>query len=278
MYEETIALFPNKPNVTLTSYIAATSKELPYNEKRKAILIIPGGAYHYCSDREAEPIAHTYLAAGFNAFVLRYSVANNGDATWPNPLVDASAAMKYIRDNAKRFHIDPELVFAIGFSAGGHLAAALGTLWDDDEIEKKLGIEKGYNRPTGIIVAYPVISGLVHAHRNSIDAILGDRKDDEEARREMSLELRVTEKNVPAFIWSTRTDSPVPVQNSLLFANALADAGVPFEMHIYPSGEHGASLGNAIVGRNTPILAAWVSNSIRWMESVAASVKAENKD
>ena len=79
-------LFENKPDVTLTSYIAGTSAELPFNEKRKAILVIPGGAYAFCSDREADPIAHAYLAAGFNTFVLRYSVYRTGNPVWPNPL------------------------------------------------------------------------------------------------------------------------------------------------------------------------------------------------
>lgn len=268
---ETVQLMENKPYVTLTSYIAGTSPEMPFNNKRKAILVIPGGGYGFCSDREGEPIALTYLSAGFNTFVLTYSVSSKGDARWPNPLVEASAAMKYIRDHAEEFHVDPDYVFVIGFSAGGHLAASLGTLWNDDEIEKTLGMEKGYNRPTGMILSYPVISGLGYAHRGSFDNILGERKNDEDARRELSLEYCVTEKTVPAFIWSTATDTTVPIQNSILFAQALAEAGTPFEMHVYPIGSHGASLGNPIVGWAKPsALTAWVEDSIRWMNSVKA--------
>ncbi len=266
---ETFQLMEDKPYVTLTAYVAGTSKEMPFNEKRKAILVIPGGGYSFCSDREGEPIALTYLTAGYNAFVLTYSVTSHGDTRWPIPLMDASAAMKYIRDHAEEFHIDPNYVFVVGFSAGGHLAASLGTLWDDDAIEQALGMEKGYNRPTGMILSYPVISGLEYAHRGSFDNILGERKDDEAARKELSLELRVSEKTVPAFIWSTRPDTTVPVQNSVLFAQALADADIPFEMHVYPSGGHGASLGNPIVGWGRPAaLCAWVNDSIRWMNAV----------
>ncbi|MBQ9747272.1 MAG: alpha/beta hydrolase [Clostridia bacterium] len=273
---ETVQLFPDKPYVTLTSYIAGTSKEMPFNEKRKAILVIPGGGYSFCSDREAEPIALTYLTAGYNAFVLTYSVSSHGDTRWPIPLIDASAAMKYIRDHAEELHIDPDYVFVIGFSAGGHLAAALGTLWDDDAIEQALGMEKGYNRPTGMILSYPVISGLTYAHRGSFDNILGERKNDEDARKELSLELRVSEKTVPAFIWSTRPDTTVPVQNSILFAEALAEAGTPFEMHVYPHGSHGASLANPIVGWAKPsALTAWVGESLRWMNSIRAPKDAE---
>lgn len=273
---QTVQLFPDKPNVTLTSYIAGTAPELPFNDKRKAILIIPGGAYAFCSDREGEPIAHCYLSCGFNAFVLNYSVTRTGDPTWPNPLLDASAAMAYIRDHAEEFRIDPDYVFVIGFSAGGHLAASLGTLWNDDFIEKTLGIAKGYNRPTGMILSYAVLTGLEHAHRGSIDNILQDRKEDETARRELSLETRVSDDTVPAFIWSTRPDTTVPVQNSLLFATALANHGIPFEMHIYPEGGHGASLGNALVGRSLPGIASWMPDSVRWINSIEVKKEENN--
>lgn len=266
---ETVNLAPDKDYVTLTAYIAGTSTEMPFNEKRKAILIVPGGGYSFCSDREGEPIALTYLTAGYNAFVLTYSVSGHGDARWPAPLIDASAAMKHIRDHAEEYHVDPDYVFVIGFSAGGHLAASLGTLWNNDEIEAFLNIEKGYNRPTGMILAYPVISGLEYAHRGSFDNILGERKDDEDARRELSLEYRVDEQTVPAFIWTTATDTVVPPQNSILFAESLAEKGIPFEMHVYPKGSHGSSLANPIVGWSAPTpIVAWINDSIRWMNSI----------
>lgn len=268
MFTETVTLFPQKPDVTLTAYISKVDDELTYNQRRKAMLIIPGGGYHFCSSREGEPIAHAYLALGFNTFVLEYSVAGKGDPTWPNPLIDASAAMKYIRDHAEDYHIDPNAVYIVGFSAGGHLAAALGTLWDDDEIEALLQMPKGYNKPSGMVLAYPVISGGVYAHRGSFDNILGAQKDSEEARAALSLETCVSEKTCPAFLWTTRPDTCVPVQNTLLFGKALADAGVPFEMHIYPNGGHGASLGNAIVGRGLTTIQSWVRDSVRWIESL----------
>ena len=271
---ETFRLTEDKPYVTLTAYVAGTSQEMPFNEKRKAILVVPGGGYSFCSDREGEPIALTYVTAGFNAFVLTYSVSSKGDARWPIPLIDASSAMKFIRDHAEEFHIDPDYVFVVGFSAGGHLAASLGTLWDNDEIEAFLNMEKGYNKPTGMILSYPVISGLEYAHRGSFDNILGERKDDEEARRELSLELRVDEKTVPAFIWTTATDTVVPPQNSIMFAQSLAEKGIPFEMHVYPKGGHGASLANPIVGWGAPTpITAWINDSIRWMKSIKIEEK-----
>ncbi len=265
---KTVFLTEDKPDVTLTTYIAGSSSEMPYNEKRKAILVIPGGGYLFCSDREAEPVAHAYLAAGFNAFVLRYSVARKCDSTWPAPLIDASSAMKYIRDHADEFHIDPNYIFVIGFSAGGHLACSLGTIWDNDEVEAFLNMEKGYNKPTGMILAYPVISAFEYGHRGSFFNILQDKKDDEEALRSVSLECQVSDKTVPAFIWTTAEDELVPPQNSILFAQAMADAGRPFELHIYPKGGHGASICTPAVGRKRSEICAWVEDSIRWMDSI----------
>ena len=270
MIHKTIHLFEDRPNVTLTTYVASVLDGVPYNNKRKAVLVIPGGGYYDCANREGEPMAHVYLAAGFNTFVLTYSTVTTGscDPTWPNPLMDASAAMKHIRDHAEEYHVDPDYIFVIGSSAGGHLACSLGTLWDNDEIEAKLGMEKGYNKPTGMILCYPVITGGEYAHRGSFDRILAEKKDDPEAIAALSLENRVSEKTVPTFIWTTAEDTCVPPQNTLFFIKALADQGIPFESHIYPKGGHGASINNEIVGCCRPAIADWVDASIRWMKSI----------
>ena len=263
-----IPLLEDRPMAQLIAYVAGKSDEMKGNEKRKAILVIPGGAYWLQSDAEADPVAHFFLAEGYNAFILRYSVGRGVDSKWPMPLYEASAAMKYIRDHAEELCIDPDYVFAIGFSAGGHLTAALGSLWDNDEIEAKLGMKKGYNRPTGTILSYPVISGLEYGHRGSINNILKQERDDEEARRSVSLELHVSEKTAPCFLWATRTDDAVPVQNTLLYAEALANHNIPFEMHIYPEGPHGLSLGKKYVNCPYPEVSAWTKDAIRWVESM----------
>ena len=263
-----IPLLEDRPMAQLIAYVAGKSDEMKGNEKRKAILVIPGGAYWLQSDAEADPVAHFFLAEGYNAFILRYSVGRGVDSKWPMPLYEASAAMKYIRDHAEELCIDPDYVFAIGFSAGGHLTAALGSLWDNDEIEAKLGMKKGYNRPTGTILSYPVISGLEYGHRGSINNILKQERDDEEARRSVSLELHVSEKTAPCFLWATRTDDAVPVQNTLLYAEALANHNIPFEMHIFPEGPHGLSLGKKYVNCPYPEVSAWTKDAIRWVESI----------
>ncbi len=262
---QTISLFPDQPHVTLTVHIAGTSPELPFNEKRKALLVLPGGGYYFCSDCEADPIAHYFFAHGMNVFTLTYSTEVAGNPVFPQPLLEASAAMVYIRDHAEEFHIDPNEVYVIGFSAGAHLAASLSTLWHLPVLHETLGFEYGKNRPTGVILSYPVISRFADPHRASFNRILGKKKIDEDARRSLSLEYQVDERTSPAFLWSTAADEGVKVQNTLVYAKALADAHIPFELHIYPEGEHGASLGNAIVGRRPSPLSHWKKDALRWL-------------
>ncbi len=133
---------PNGSDITLTTYILDTSEEMPNMKIRPAVLVCPGGGYSACSDREAEPVAMAFLAQGYNAFVLRYSVGK-GKAAFPRPLEDAEAALELIRMNAGKWSVDKNKIAVIGFSAGGHLAAALAAM--------------GRVRPNAVILGYPCI-------------------------------------------------------------------------------------------------------------------------
>lgn len=267
---------PSK-DITLTSYVAGISEEIKFNNNRKAILICPGGGYAHCSHIEAEPIAISFLATGYNAFVLDYSVKNaqQEGKKFPGQLIEAALAMKFIKDNAEKFHIDPNYVFVTGYSAGGHLAASLGILYNSEYVTSAIDMPENYARPTGMILAYPVISAGKYAHRGSFNNILQDEKDDEKARDRVSLEKLVDENTVPAFIWHTREDKAVPVENSLMLASSLAANKIPFEMHIYPYGGHGASLANSIVNANNPTIAQWFGEAVRWMGTINAESKEE---
>ena len=132
MINEVINIRKDNPDITLTTYV---STDLETVKPRKAVLIFPGGGYHHLAHHEGEKIALNFLSAGINAFVLRYSsIGNTPEMAYPKPMVDASNAMKYIKDNAKRYNIDPDNVFVLGFSAGGHLASAMGTIWHREDI------------------------------------------------------------------------------------------------------------------------------------------------
>ena len=134
-------------NVTLTTYIQDCGEGFGCVAKLPAVLILPGGAYQMCSDREADPVAFAFAKAGYHAFVLRYSVMD--DCTWPNPLNDYEQAMTLIRSHADTWHIYEDKIAVIGFSAGGHLATAAATL--------------AQNRPNAAILGYAVTSQHVQA-------------------------------------------------------------------------------------------------------------------
>lgn len=250
------------------AYIEAFVAEKVGSFVRKAILVIPGGGYsNVCSDREGEPIALAFMAHGYNAFVLHYSA---GKEVFPTHLIEASAAIKHIRDNAEAYNIDAENVFVVGFSAGGHLAASLGTMWNKKEIYDTLDMPYGYNKPTGMMLIYPVISA--EYHRGSFDNLLG-KNNSEENLKKCSIENCVDENSSPAYILHTSNDEIVDVRNSLTLANAIAEKQIKFEMHIYPDAPHGVALANEITKCDVekwcnPSIAQWVKNAVKWAENL----------
>lgn len=211
-------------------------------KKRPTILVLPGGGYGFVSDREGEPVARYFNAAGFNCFVLRYSV-NQGEACFPAPLYQAAKAVEYIRQNCDEFNVDPSRVFVIGFSAGGHLAAWLSNGCGSD-LAKSLGIDETLSKPNGQVLCYPVITsekGL--ANEGSFVNLFGCEDFRERSELpDLSCERMITKNSPPAFIWQTVDDDIVPSENSLIMASALKRAGVPFELHMYESGPHGLSV------------------------------------
>ena len=255
-------------NIYLDAYIADPTEGFT----RNAILVIPGGAYSFvCSGREGEPVAMAFIPYGYNAFVLHYSVASVNKRTFPSQLIEASKAMKHIKDNANEYNIDPERVFATGFSAGGHLCASLGILWHLKEIYDAVDMPYGYNKPTGIMPIYPVITS--NGHVGSFYNLFGTQELTEEQIYQGSLENHVTKDSSPAFIVHTSNDQAVTVKNSLKLANAYADAGMMFEMHIYPDAPHGIALANKITkGSNEKFdnkeIAKWVEHAVAWAESI----------
>lgn len=234
--------------ITLTAYLHEPSAEMPIWRERPAVLVLPGGGYTVTSDREADPVALSFLAQGFHAFVLRYSVGPR--ATFPNPLCDASRALQYIREHADRWNVRANQIAVCGFSAGGHLAASLGTLWNDPEIMAAAGTSEGENRPDALILCYPVISAINHAQASWFTVQIPEQTR-EDLYEKLSCELHVGPHTPPTFLFHTYQDNLVPVENSLLFAQALALADIPFEMHLFEHGLHGLSLANELSSNGT---------------------------
>jgi acetyl esterase/lipase len=142
-------------NVTLTTYLIENSQELHNGKTRPMVVVCPGGGYSYLSDREAEPIALKYAAAGFNAAVLRYGI--NEHAVMPGPLKDIAGAVAYIRDHANEWYVNPEQIFVTGFSAGAHVAASLGVFWNNDELLPEYAQNPEKIKPNGMLLCYPVL-------------------------------------------------------------------------------------------------------------------------
>lgn len=229
-------------NVTLTAYIPDISEEMPNMKIKPAVLVFPGGAYKFCSDREAEPVAFEFMAKGYNVFILRYSL--NEYSVFPTPLNDAVQALTLIREKSAEWCTDPAKIAVCGFSAGGHLAAAVSTM---SEV-----------KPDACILGYPCIL-------QEIGDVL--------ANPVPSLNEFVTDKTPPTFIVSAADDGLVPVKHSLEYAKALGENGVSYEMHIFSRGGHGFSTSTSVVSsgkhlefvKNTKI---WIEMCIVWLEDV----------
>jgi len=203
--------------------------------KRPAVIVVPGGGYAMTSEREATVVAAPFFARGFEVFVLRYMTATDGVA-YPEGLLELAAAFDYVRKNASAFSVHPDEVFAIGFSAGGHLVADLSC--EHMTVAEKYGKPLDC-KPTAVGLCYPVIYN--EGHRGSYENLLRGIPEEEKARLipTLNLDSRVTKDTSPAFIWSTFEDTVVPCDNSLRYAAAMKRAGVRFALHIYPFGEHG---------------------------------------
>lgn len=253
------------PDTKLVTYIQDTYQEVGI-PSRPLVLICPGGAYAYTSNREAEAFAMQFLAMGCHAAVLRYSCA---PACYPTSLTELAYSMALIREKSQEWHVDKILV--LGCSAGGHLAASLGVFWQEEFLARALGKDNGCFRPDGLILCYPVITTGEYAHRGSVENLLKDMAKDPAWLAKMSLENQVTSLTPSTFIWHTFTDGSVPVENSLLFVGALRRAGVNTEFHMYPAGGHGLGLANRLTqtaGGDAiqEECATWISLVRTWIE------------
>lgn len=248
------------------TYFIEPSREIKI-EPRPTVIVCPGGGYQMISDREAEPLALALTAAGINAVVVRYSVA---PARFPVALLEVATAMRYTREHIAAYGGDPNRIFTMGFSAGGHLAASYGNFWNQPFVRETLGCDAEVLRPNGQILGYPVITSGEYAHQGSFMNLLGDRYEAE--KESLSLENSVSNDTPPTFIWHTQTDNAVPVQNSLFFVNALQEAGIKMEFHLFPEGVHGLSLANRLTSHapelEVPHVAHWMELAIEFIQAL----------
>lgn len=252
---------------TLELYLPENMAEIDRQDaKRPCILLCPGGGYRFVSRREAEPIALHLLPRGFNVFVLTYSVAPN---CFPTQLRQVAAAMELIHQFEREWHCDTRKIAIMGFSAGGHLAAHYTNRYDCPEVRAVFPESKPV---AASVLGYPVITAdPTYSHKGSFEKLAGGTYPQTKQEQEFySCEHMVTQNTPPTFLWHCTGDKVVSVKNSLLYANALAEHGVPFQMHVYPHGKHGLGTADLITNKeikpDAVYIRQWLNALHEWLQ------------
>lgn len=209
-----------------------------------AVVICPGGGYSFLSrEREGYQYARWLSSLGITSFILNSRL---GDFGHPAPLQDVLRAIRIVRSRAAEFKIDPDRIGVMGSSAGGHLAASASTLFDHADGKTGAELDAVSARPDFSILMYPVITLLdPAAHVGSRKQLLGENPP-AELVDQMSLEKQVTEKTPPTLIIHTQEDRTVPIENALLYFQALTRAKVPAELYAFERGSHGMGMRNGL--------------------------------
>lgn len=301
MFYEQVNLYEDRDDVTLTSYVLDDSVEMLNGGKKGAVLICPGGAFLYCSDREGEPAAMAFAAMGYHTFVLRYSVYNENkgintmdhimpdpnkeweekpNGYFPGPIRDVGKAMLYIREHADQWHIDMDKVAVCGFSAGAYASAMYSVYYNQPIITEFLGIEAEGIRPAAAILGYtlsdyvalmgtdpkenPLFAACTHAYTGK------ETITDLEYAKKLSPCYLVNETTPPMFLWTTAKDQVVDPEHTLRMALALNKYKIPYELHIFEEGQHGMVLGtNATAGCMEHLdtnIENWIYMTDKWMQ------------
>ncbi|HEU6449204.1 MAG TPA: alpha/beta hydrolase [Verrucomicrobiae bacterium] len=210
------------------------------NATGAAMVICPGGGYQHLAPHEGNDYALWLNQHGVTCFVLRYRLGSS-DYHYPAEFQDGERAIRWVRAHAGEYKIDPHRIGIMGSSAGGHLASMLLTHFDSGKPGSSDEIEQQSSRPDLGILCYPVITMGEFTHKGSRENLLG-KNPSHEMIQFLSSELQVKPNTPPCFLWATFEDKTVPVENTLMFAEALRKNRVPFALHIYQNGGHGMGL------------------------------------
>jgi acetyl esterase/lipase len=254
---------------TLTPFFPAPEKATGLTRRSEAeavaaLVICPGGGYGHLAKHEGEVYAQWLNEHGVAAFVLKYRLGSAG-YRHPAMLQDAARAVRTVRAKAAEWKLDPKRIGLMGSSAGGHLTATLLTHFDAGDTNAADAIERQSSRPDLGILCYPVITMDKFTHKGSRNNLLGTNAPPELVS-DLSNELQVTSNTPPCFLWHTFEDKTVPVENALMFADALRRAGVPFELRIYEKGSHGLGLGvREWPPKDPDKLLPWSRDCLEWL-------------
>ncbi|MCE5231283.1 alpha/beta hydrolase [bacterium] len=264
---EKIIPLQTKGDFAVTSITVPTLRAFlpkPAKATGAAVIICPGGAYlREVPVKEGEEVARWLNSIGVAGFVLKYRLPDCKVEAGldPFPQQDAKRAMRLVRSQAARFGLDPSRIGIMGFSAGGHLAASVGVMFDDGRPDAADPVERLSCRPDFLVLVYPVISmepGVTHA--NSRYRLIGANPSPDLVW-EFSADRQVTPRTPPTFLTSSTDDPVVPIENSIRFISALHAAGVPAEAHFYDFNQHGYGTRASLA----PIASTWPARLHDWL-------------
>lgn len=229
-------------------------------EALPAVVICPGGAYLFCSmENEGDDVAMAFSAAGYQVFILHYTAGSTcgaNDPRHPAQILDLGKALLTIREHAEEWHVDPKRIALIGFSAGANLCGNMATQWHTPLLSEHFGVPSEYFRPMAVVLGYPITDFSLQMEYNATlppnpmlmmgdEAFFGTRRPKQEQLDAASPARNVSEHTPPIFLFHAANDRLVPAKHSLKMAMALAEQGIPYEMHIFENGDHGFGVGYA---------------------------------
>lgn len=251
---------------TLTVY-AQDNVAAHEGRRRPAVIVCPGGGYEFCSDREAEPMALAFVARGYQAFVLDYTVLDSSERRplLPYPQRDLARAADYVRGNAEELHVDEGRIAVLGCSAGGHLCAAYSSLCRDASFAASMGLTCSDIAIDAQVLCYPVIdfSAGWPTDAERVEPIC--------APGPLRAAQNLVDEGTPrTFIWHTAADDGVPVRNTYRYVAALAEHGVDHDCHVFHRGRHGLSLATSQSAKDESYknghVARWIDLAVEWLE------------
>lgn len=256
----------NGRSFKLHTYTLAEDPKLVL-QPRPLIIVIPGGSFNHLAPREGEPVALAYAAHGFNSAVMEYNLVQDPGRIYPDAGLDVLTTVKYFRDHAAQYQINPQKIVTIGFSAGGHIASVANNLADNKDWQQKYGYKAQAVRPNRTILGYP----LIDIAKIGMAIPAGQEKNLPDEAELRNSALGVTQNTPPTFIFQAWDDPVVLISNSLSYLQALYQHHVSCEAHLFAHGYHGFSLGRLATtqkGRawqHNPHASHWFSLSLEWL-------------
>ena len=228
-----------------------------------AVIVLPGGGYrNLVMEKEGAVAAKWLNAHGVTAFLLEYRLGPRYH--FPAPMQDGARAIRYVRSHASEFDLAKNKIGLWGFSAGGHLAGSLSTIFDEGDPKAADPIERVGDRPDFVILSYARLSLSPEIPRPlTMESMIGENATQEQLNA-VSVERHVTSRNSPAFIYATTADQTVNSLNATAFYDALKRAAVPVELHIFERGSHGTGIGMNL--KDLPELGIYPTLIANWME------------